>query len=98
MEFSALLSIYAIFLLLVSDMGLAARGGGRRGGSRKQGSRGSSRMQIYIPRNQDGASYYDNANVGIMNILFILFFDLMGFFSTLYFHITGSAYHQVLSF
>ena len=43
-----------------------ARGGGRRGGSRKTG-RGGSRMQIFIPRNQDGVSYYDNTNVSTRN-------------------------------
>lgn len=42
-----------------------ARGGGRRGGGRKTG-RGGSRMQIFIPRNQDGVSYYDNTNVSIL--------------------------------
>lgn len=70
MDSKALLWIYAIFLLFALDAVSASRGGGRRGGSRKQGSRGSSRMQIYIPRNQDGASYYDNANVSIMKPLF----------------------------
>lgn len=67
MDLKAFSWIYAIFLLLDWDAVSAARGGGRRGGSRKQGSRGSSRMQIYIPRNQDGASYYDNANVNIVD-------------------------------
>lgn len=53
-----------VFTLSVFRNADAARGGGRRGGSRKSG-RGGSRMQIFIPRNQDGVSYYDNTNVSI---------------------------------
>lgn len=54
---------FMICILILSNVD-AARGG-RRGGSRKAGSRGSSRLPIFIPRNQDGVSYYDNTNVSI---------------------------------
>ncbi|XP_065219423.1 immunoglobulin domain-containing protein oig-4-like [Planococcus citri] len=51
-----------VILLLTFSYNVNAARGGRRGGSKKSGSRAGSRMQIFIPRNQDGASYYDNTN------------------------------------
>lgn len=62
MKFKLILWINFVIILFMFDDIYAARGGGRRGGSRKTG-RGSSRMQIFIPRNQDGVNYYDNTNV-----------------------------------
>lgn len=54
-----------IILIAISDVANAARGGGRgRGGSRKGGNRGSMK-QIFIPRNPEGANYYDNSNVSV---------------------------------
>lgn len=63
MDLRATTWIMVVIVLAFSHDANAARGGGRRGGSRKTGSRGGSRMQIFIPRNQDGVSYYDNTNV-----------------------------------
>lgn len=71
MELKWFVCMYIMIALLAMCNVDAARGGGRRGGSRKTGSRGSSRMQIFIPRNQDGVSYYDNTNVSIKSDLFL---------------------------
>lgn len=60
--------IALIILSMALNVSESARGGGRSRG-KNRGSRGNSPLKIFIPRNTDGASYYENSNVRILSTI-----------------------------